>query len=179
MQLRSRAALNVAALALIALPAGAGAGAPPPAKPVSRDVYAGRWYEIARTPNRMQRDCQSPTTDFQAREDTDFTIVETCHRGPSGAVSRTLTARARILTPDDNTRFRLSFLGGLIHQEYWILDHAADNSWLLMGTPGGHFVWLLSRNPSLPPALLATAIGRAGSLGYPLAKLIYPGRNGG
>src|SRR5207248_866658 len=115
MQVHSRAALTLGALAVIALPATAVAGAPAPAKPVSREVFAGRWYEIARTPNRMQRDCQSPTTDFRARDDTDFTVVETCHRGPSGTVSKTVTARARILTPDDNTRFRLSYLGGLIH----------------------------------------------------------------
>ena len=153
--------------------------APNPLKPVSREVYAGRWYEIARTPNAMQKDCQGPTTDFQDRGSAGFTVIETCHRGSARGVVKIVTAKARIIAPGDNTRFRLSYLGGLIHQDYWILDHADDNGWLLMGTPGGNYVWLLSRRPALPNATLAAAVGRAGALGYPSSRLIYPTQAGG
>ena len=73
----------------------------------------------------------------------------------------------------------MSFFGGLVHQDYWILDHADDNSWLVMGTPGGNFVWLLSRRPALPPAELAAALGHVGALGYSTARLIYPAQAGG
>ena len=155
------------------LPEDALAGAPAPSRPVSRDVFAGRWYEIARTPNTMQKDCQGPTTDFQDRGNGAFTVVETCHRGTARGVAKTVAARARISSPTDNTRFRLSYLGGLVHQDYWILDHADDNSWLLMATPGGNYVWLLSRRPALP------APARAGALGYPASRLIYSDQIGG
>ncbi len=159
--------------------ASARTSAPNPLKPVSKDVYAGRWYEIARTPNTMQKDCQGPTTDFQDRGNAGFTVIETCHRGSARGVVKIVMAKARIIAPGDNTRFRLSYLGGLIHQDYWILDHADDNSWLLMGTPGGNYVWLLSRRPALPNATLAAAVGRAGALGYPPSRLIYPTQAGG
>ncbi len=153
--------------------------APTPSKPVSMEVYAGRWYEIARTPNTMQKDCQGPTTDFHDRGSAGLTVIETCHRGSAQGVVKIVTAKARIIAPGDNTRFRLSYLGGLIHQDYWILDHADDNGWLLMGTPGGNYVWLLSRRPALPNATLAAAVGRAGVLGYPPSRLIYPAQTGG
>jgi apolipoprotein D and lipocalin family protein len=68
----------------------------------------------------------------------------------------------------------MSFFGGLVHQEYWILDHADDDSWALMGTPGGNYVWLLSRRPAMPPASLAAALARAESLGYTPSRLMYP-----
>jgi apolipoprotein D and lipocalin family protein len=169
------AALVIGAVA----PAAALARAPPPTRPVSREVYSGRWYEIARTPNTMQKDCQGPTTDFLARGTTGFTVVETCHRARADGVAKSVTAKARILTPADNARFRLSYLGGLIHQDYWILDHADDNGWLLMGTPGGNYVWLLSRRPALSTATLAGAVNRAVSLGYSSSKFIYPAQSGG
>jgi apolipoprotein D and lipocalin family protein len=150
------------------------AGAHPPVRPVSADLYTGRWYEIARTPNTMQKDCQGPTTDFVAGSGGDFAAVETCHRGDPSGPAKIIRVKARILHPPDNTRFRMSYLGGLVHQEYWIIDHADDNGWAVMGTPGGNYVWLLSRRPSLPPAVLAAALGRMESLGYAKSRLIYP-----
>ncbi len=163
----------VASLVLLAA-APACAGAHPPVKPVPAELYSGRWYEIARTPNVMQKDCEGPTSDFEGWSAGTFVVVNTCHRGGPKGESRVIRAKAKILTPGDNTRFRMSFFGGLVHQEYWILDHADDDSWALMGTPGGNYVWLLSRRPAMPPASLAAALARAESLGYTPSRLMYP-----
>jgi apolipoprotein D and lipocalin family protein len=66
----------------------------------------------------------------------------------------------------------MSFLGGLKKQEYWVLDRADDQSWAIMATPGGNFVWLLSRKPAMDAAAKAAALARVKALGY--AKLEYP-----
>ena len=164
----------VGALALAAGPAMA-ARAPNPARPVSVEVYSGRWYEVARTPNKVQRGCGRPTTDFAGFSNGFFEVVETCHRSGPGGPLKTIKARAKIVSPRDNTRFRMSFFGGLIHQEYWVLDHADDNSWLIMATPGGNFVWLMARRPVLSKVGLAAATARVGALGYALGKLTFGG----
>ncbi len=161
-------------VALCALASVAGAWAPNPARPVSADVYSGRWYEIARTPNSMQRDCEGPTSDFTGWADGAFLVTETCHRGDPAGPARVVKAKARIVSPSDNARFRMSFFGGLVHQEYWVLDHADDNSWLILATPGGNYVWLMARRPSLPPRALTAATARAESLGYARSRLIFP-----
>lgn len=153
--------------------------APKPVRSVSSDLYSGRWYEIARTPNTMQKDCQGATSDFQGLAGGVFTLVETCHRGSPTGVAKTIKARARIVPASENTRFRMSLFGGLIHQEYWILDHADDNSWAVMGTPGGNYVWLLSRRPSLPATVRAAALARVGALGYAPSRLIFPRQGNG
>jgi len=171
-----------AALASALLLGAAGAlarPAPQPLRPVSADLYSGRWYEIARTPNTMQKDCLGPTTDFQGWSNGAFSVVETCHkRDPSGP-AKVVHVRARILHPPDYARFQMSFMAGLVHQEYWILDHADDNSWALMGTPGGNFVWLLSRRPELPREVLTAALGRLEVMGYATSRLIYPAQVSG
>jgi apolipoprotein D and lipocalin family protein len=41
-----------------------------------------------------------------------------------------------------------------------------------MATPGGNYVWLISRTPDLPAATKAVALERVKDLGY--AKLEYP-----
>ncbi len=173
------ASLLSLALSLLAFGRGVAAGAPNPVRPVSSDLYSGRWYEVARTPNTMQKDCQGATTDFQGWSNGAFSVIETCHKGSPNGPAKIIHVRAKVLRPPDYTKFKMSFLGGLVHQEYWILDHADDNVWALMGTPGGNYVWLLSRRPVLPPAVLAQALGRLDALGYARARLIYPAQNTG
>ena len=68
---------------------------------------------------------------------------------------------------------QLGMLGGLISQEYWILDHADDNRWLIMATANQRYVWLLSRAPALSAAERAQAVGRLQQLGFSLAHLAF------
>jgi apolipoprotein D and lipocalin family protein len=150
----------------------AGAAAHPPVRAVSSALYSGRWYEIARTPNTMQKDCQGATSDFSGFASGSFSVVETCHRGGAAGAAKTVKAHAKLIPGSANTRFKMSFFGGLIRQEYWILDHADDSSWAIMATPGGNYVWLLSRHPSLPPSIQAAAIARVNALGYPSSRLM-------
>lgn len=162
----------LAALTVSALAGGAAlAGAPPPTKPVPAAFYSGRWYEIARTPNAGQRDCEAPTTDFVA-QGSRFRVRQVCHRGSPMGPEKTFNTTGKIVQGSQNTRFTLSFLGGLKKQQYWVLDCAKDDSWAIMATPGGHYVWLLARRPDLPAASQAVAVERVRALGY--AKLEFP-----
>jgi apolipoprotein D and lipocalin family protein len=147
------------------------AAAKPPTKPVPAAFYSGRWYEIARTPNAGQRNCQAPTTDFTA-EGTSFKVRQVCHRGSPNGAQKVFRTSGKILPGGQNNRFTMSFLGGLKKQQYWILDSAADDSWGIMATPGGNYVWLLSRTPDMPAATKAVAVERVKALGY--HKLEYP-----
>ena len=148
------------------------AGAPPPAKAVAEGLYSGRWYEIARTPNSLQRDCVGATSDFQNYSDGAFSVVDTCHEGSLTGPAKVLKAHAKMIAGSENTRFRMAFFGGLIHQEYWILDHADNDDWAIMATPGGRYAWLLGRRPVLPPAEMSAAMARLHQLGY--ERLIFP-----
>lgn len=158
--------------AVVALAASAAfAAATPPTKAVPAAFFSGRWYEIARTPNSGQRNCQAPTTDFTA-QGASFKVRQVCHRGSPRGTQKVFRTSGKILPGGQNNRFTMSFLGGLKKQEYWILDSAADDSWGIMATPGGNYVWLLSRTPDLPAATKAVAVERVKALGY--QKLEYP-----
>ena len=147
------------------------AAAKPPAKPVSTQFYTGRWYEIARTPNAGQRNCEAPTTDFTL-QGAAFKVRQVCHRGSALGAEKVFTTNGKIVDGSQNTRFTMSFLGGLRKQEYWVLDCAADGSWAIMATPGGNYVWLISRTAEMPVATKAIALERVKALGY--QKLEFP-----
>lgn len=168
----------IAAAALSAGLAFAATSAPQPAKPVTPQVYSGRWYEIARIPNQMQRDCEGATSEFRNFADGQFRVVQTCHKGSPTGPAQTFNANGRILPASNNAKLRMSFFGGVVSQEYWILDRADDNAWAIMATPGGNYVWLLSRRPVMDAATRARIIARISALGFNTARLQYPQQAG-
>lgn len=159
------------AVSLLAV-TGALAAAKPPAKAIPASFYSGKWYEIARTPNAGQRDCEAPTTEFTGKGSDSFSVHQVCRRGSASGAAKAFDTTGKILGGSQNTRFTMSFLGGLKKQEYWVLDCADDHSWAIMATPGGNYVWLLARHPVLSEGVKAQALARVKSLGY--AKLEYP-----
>lgn len=159
--------------AALAPPAQAG-HAPQPVKAVAPTLFSGRWYEIARTPNMAQKDCQASSSDFSGWAAGVFRVTQVCHKGSVQGPVRTFNAKAQILPASGNAKMKMMFFGGLVSQEYWILDHADDNNWAIMATPGGNYVWVLSRRPVLDPATRATALQRVKTLGYDLTRLAFP-----
>ena len=166
--------VSVALAALLGLSAPAGAATPQPAKPVATNLYSGRWYEIARTNNKMQADCLASTTDFSGWRGGAFSAVQTCHQGAVTGPAKTMSVQGHVLPSSGNAKMQLGILGGLISREYWILDHADDNNWLIMATSDGRYVWLMSRQPVISAAVRAAAVGRMQQLGLNLTKLAFP-----
>jgi len=162
----------IAALALcFSLAAPAFAEAPQPQKPMDPARYSGRYYEIARFRNANQRDCQAPVYDW-SRRGPEYSIALTCRQGSPAGRASVRRASARIIDARTNAKLRVSFLGGLKTVEYRVIDHAPN--WVLMGTAGGNYLWLLARTPNLPPASRDAAIARARALGYDVGRFEFP-----
>ena len=133
--------------------------------------YAGKWYEIARLPNRFQRDCASNTTaTYTLRPDEKMTVVNEC-RAPSG---RTKSAKgtARIAEAGGpNTKLKVTFFWPF-SGNYWIIGLEPEYRWAVVGEPGRDYLWILSRESKLDPALYGQIIEHARSQGFDTSKLI-------
>jgi apolipoprotein D and lipocalin family protein len=149
------------------------AGAPQPARPAPAALYSGRWYDIAHTPNSRQKDCQGPSSEFTGWDGGAVAIAQTCHTGSPRGPAAVFRAAAKIIPGSGAAKFRAFFLGGLLSQEYWILDHGPDETWAILATPGGHYVWLMSRAPVMDGAARAAAVRRIAALGYDAAHLAF------
>lgn len=133
----------------------------------------GRWYEVARLPNKIQHGCQAGASDWTRTADG-FTVVQSCHKGaPDGPLSQ-WNAKARVADPVSNAKFRMSFFGGLISQEYWVLDQRIDQGWLILATRDGKYLWLMSQRPTLPTLIRAQAVARIKQLGFDIGRLEFP-----
>ena len=166
--------LPILAVVVTAASPAAFAAAPQPRQSFDRAHMKGRWYEIARSPNKVNEGCQAGTTDWTPKPDGSFRIIAACHRGSPTAPARTIGGDVVVLNPGQNTKVKMKLLAGIIQREYWIFDHAADYGWLIMGTPKGDFISIEATRPVLPPAVKAEALARAKALGYDTSSLIFP-----
>lgn len=161
---------------VLAVASAAVASAPPPVRAFDQTEIAGRWFEIARTPTSMNKGCEGSTADWTpaAGKPNRFKISMTCRKGALDGPLKVMKGAVTILNPPQNNRVKMEMLGGLVSQEYWIIDRADDYGWLILGTPGGRYVSLMSRESKLPSHERASALGRVKELGYDTTKLAYP-----
>src|SRR5206468_3679498 len=85
---RLTAILAAATALAAALPAAAEPQAPAgqvrPVAHVELTNMMGRWYEVARFPNQIQRGCQAGASEWTRTADG-FAVVQSCHKGtPDG-----------------------------------------------------------------------------------------------
>ena len=170
MTMRSLATLFVATVALLGA-APAFAGPSPPDNRIELTKMTGRWYEVARLPNKTQKDCQGGTSDW-VRSGEGYSVVQACHKGGLTNPATEWKAKAKVIDPRTNARIKMSFFGGMLSQEYWVLDHKSD--WLILGTPNGNYMWLMSQRPVLSAQAKAQAVARVRQLGYDVSRLEFP-----
>lgn len=171
-------ALTAAASAAVVLTAGPAAAQ---SRNVDLDRFDGRWFEIARNPNDVQKDCRRAQIDFipQSRADR-YGLLVTCTRRADGGVE-TLRANARVTDTATNAQFRftltglLSF-GGLAGQNYWVWDHAPDYSWVIMGLPDKSGWWIWNRSQSPSEVTRRQLLARVAALGFDAANPVHTGR---
>ena len=142
---------------------------------VDLNRYAGDWFEIARFPNRFQRQCTgNVTASYARRADGRIDVVNRCRtstgmeeaRGVARVVDEKTNARLKV-------RFAPAFLSFLpsVWGDYWILALADDYSWVVVGSPDREYLWILARNPALDEASFARALAAARANGFDVDRL--------
>jgi len=157
-------------LAAVVVGGAALAAAPQPTKPVDITRYAGRWFEMARLHNRIEEACISATADYIDASDH-IQAIETCRHAPP-APDKVYRASVKIMDPGENAKLRLTFFP-FVYKDYWVLDHANDYSWAILGEPSGKYLWIFTRSPEPPPSERNAVLARAKALGYDTSKLIF------
>lgn len=139
--------------------------------------YVGKWYEIARFPNRYQKDCVSNVSaEYTKRNDGDLAVANRCKQA-DGTIDEAI-GRAKVDDPATNARLKVRFvpdwLGWIpwVWADYWIIDLASDYSLVAIGGPTRDYLWILARTPNIPEATYEAIVNRVTAQGYDTAKLI-------
>ncbi len=139
--------------------------------------YLGTWYEIARFPNRFQKDCiANVTAQYNKRADGNVDVINQC-KETGGKIDRVI-GLARVENPQTNAKLKVSFAADwlnwipFIWADYWIIDLAPDYSLAAVGDPSRDYLWVLSRTPTIADADYEALVNRVTAQGFDTAKLV-------
>lgn len=119
--------------------------------------YVGLWYEVAKIPNRFQKNCERGTTaQYSLREDGKISVINQCFE-EDGKLDKA-EGVAKIVEPLSNAKLKVSFVSFLgwrpFWGDYWILGLDTDYQWAIVGSPDRKYGWILARTPELAEGTL-------------------------
>jgi apolipoprotein D and lipocalin family protein len=119
---------------------------------VNLQRYTGLWYEIARLPNRFQKQCvRNVTANYRLLPDGKIEVVNRCLKTDGEADE--IKGIAKVVDPINNSRLKVSFfrpLGiSLFWGDYWIIGLGVNYEYAVVGTPDRKYGWILARQSNL------------------------------
>jgi apolipoprotein D and lipocalin family protein len=145
--------------------------------------YVGEWFEIARFPTWFERRCVSDVTaTYTRRDDGRLTVMNHC-RTPDGRLAEARGV-ARVVDARTSAKLKVRFAPGalsflpFVWGDYWILGLADDYSWAVVGSPDRHYLWILSRTPSMDPDRYERALAVARANDFDVARLTRTAHTG-
>jgi apolipoprotein D and lipocalin family protein len=116
--------------------------------------YLGRWYEIAKFPNRFQKQCVADTSaQYSVRADGNIQVLNRCQLA-NGKMDEAIGV-ARQLGPANSPKLEVRFAPAwlsfipAVWGNYWIVDLDPDYQLVAVSEPKREFLWILSRSPKL------------------------------
>ena len=142
----------------------------PPVASVDLPRFMGAWYVIAHIPSYPERNAYDAVESYRLDADGRIRTTFRQRKGGFDAPVTTMEPVGRVVPGSNNAVWEMQFVWP-IQAEYVIVDLAPDYSRTIVGRSKRDYVWLMSRQPSLPAPELAAAIQKIRELGYDTTKL--------
>ncbi len=134
-------------------------------------TFTGKWYEIARFPNKREKKCVSDVFNLiaQGEKPTRLQFVSSCKN--KGGFAEIRGAIIKAANKSGDGKLKLVSLWPF-STPFWVLALGPDNAWSLIGSPNHKQLWILAKTPTLDPQVLAEIEAKAAAQGFSPAKLI-------
>jgi apolipoprotein D and lipocalin family protein len=139
--------------------------------------YAGDWFEVARFPNRFQKQCAGDVrATYARRQDGRLDVTNRCRT--TGGTIEEARGIARVVDTSTSAKLKVRFAPAVLSWipavwgDYWIVGLAGDYSWAVVGSPDRKYLWILSRSARLDGRAYASAVAAARANGFDTDRLV-------
>lgn len=143
---------------------------------VSIDRYAGRWYEIAKYPNKFQKQCVgNVTATYTKKTNGKIEVLNECLK--KDGTTDSAKGDAKIADKATNAKLKVRFAPGalsflpFVWANYWIIDLDPNYQYAVIGEPDREYLWILSRKPEMNDAEYQRILRNVEAKGYAPARL--------
>lgn len=138
--------------------------------PFDLDRYLGKWYEIARMDYRFERNLSKVTATY-AKKDEQYTWV--INRGYDEKAKKWKQSIGRAAAVEPGTgRLKVSFFGPFF-AGYNVIAIDPGYQYALIAGNNLDYLWLLSRDKTMPDKIVHRYLNIAEHIGYDTGKLIW------
>jgi apolipoprotein D and lipocalin family protein len=144
--------------------------------------YAGKWFEIARYPNKFQKQCVGNTTaTYNFLPDGEIEVINQCVKKDGTTIDA--KGKGRFADKTNNAKLEVRFAPGVLSflpkvwGDYWIIDLDDQYNYAAVGDPKREYFWILSRQPDMSDATYQNILRRAEAKGFNPSKVVKTPQN--
>lgn len=133
--------------------------------------YMGKWYEIARFDFKFEKDLSFVTADYSENPDGSIKVINS---GYNTEKKRWQSAEGKAIfakTPDIGM-LKVSFFGPF-YSGYNVVAIDKEYKYAMVFGKNLNYLWLLSREKTMPEAVIENYLEIAANAGYDLSRLVW------
>ncbi len=134
--------------------------------------YEGTWYEIARLDHSFERGLSDVSARYRAQPDGSVDVINRGFDTKSGEW-RQANGRALFTGPADRGSLKVSFFGPFYGGYHVMALDQQAYRWSMVVGPDRDYLWILSRDKQLSPAVREDLLRRAKAAGIAVERLIW------
>jgi len=170
-QLALAAGIGVTAIALTLNSCGTIPKGTVAVKPFDREKYLGKWYEIARLDFRFEKGLSNVTATYSIRDNG---LINVDNKGfdDKKGIWKESVGQAKFAGATDEAKLKVSFFGPF-YAPYNVIAIDENYQYALVAGKNLDYLWILSKTPTILPAIRTDFLKQAQSLGYDVHKLVW------
>lgn len=144
-------------------------------KPFDSKKYIGKWYEIARLDFRFEKNLNNTTADYSLNDNGSIKVL---NRGYNYKTNKWKQAvgKAKFVSATDEAKLKVSFFGPF-YSGYNVIGIDAEYRYALVAGKNLKYLWLLSREKTMPENIKRDYLQTAKDLGYDISALVWVEHN--
>ncbi|WP_374948868.1 lipocalin family protein [Mucilaginibacter sp.] len=138
-------------------------------QPFNKNLYMGKWNEVARLPNRIEKNLIHITEDYSLNEDGTIKVITKGYNTESNKWIETF-GKIKFAGAEYVGMLKVSYFGPF-YAAYNILDLDPDYKYALVSSNNLDYLWVLSREADVPQHIRTQFLDTASKIGFDIGKL--------
>ena len=140
-------------------------------RPFDKEKYLGKWYEIARLDFKYEKDLDNTTAEYSLNADGTIKVDNKGYHTKKEEWKQAV-GKAKFVATEDVAMLKVSFFGPF-YSGYNVIAIDPDYTYALVAGASLKYLWILSRETSIPDDIKSKYLKIAQDIGYNVADLLW------
>ena len=141
-------------------------------KDFNAEKYLGKWYEIARYDFAFEKNMDNTMAEYTLNDDGSIKVVNSGYNYKKEKWTKA-EGKAKFRDSKDVGALKVSFFGPF-YAPYNVIALEGDYQYSLVAGKNLDYLWILSREKTIPNDVKNHFLEKAASLGYNTSELVWP-----